>query len=47
MLVVEFAGTGAHARLGLAKAAAPRVAIADLSENPAAWPALFDGFFTS
>ncbi len=46
-LAVEFAGTGAHARLAFAKATAPQVRIADLPETPAAWPALFDGFFAS
>ncbi len=46
-LAVEFAGTGAHARLAFAKAAAPQIRTADLPEDARAWPALFGELFAS
>jgi pimeloyl-ACP methyl ester carboxylesterase len=46
-LAVDLPGTGSYPRLAMAKAAAPNVAVADLPDDPRAWPAVMDPFFAA
>lgn len=46
-LVADLPGSGTYSRVAMAKAVAPHVVAADLPDDMAAWPAIFDPFFAS
>ena len=46
-LVADLPGSGTYNRIAMAKAVAPQIATADLTEDAASWGVVFDRFFAS